>query len=235
MKNKDWKMDPISLFSHELKTPLSSLKLGLSLLEKDFEKHRNLLHLMQIEVEKMIDFITDNLDLRCIQKKRDLFQWEWKNFEPVLSQACSSLKLIAQKENITFHIKESKRKGLFELFMDSSWITCLLNNLLSNAIQFSPKNSQIFIEYGFNDKKAFVCSIKDEGTSFSDNKKIFDLFYKSSLPSKEYLKNTGLGLSIAKAIVEAHKGRIKAFSNPQSQGATFQFTLPQARLIRKSA
>ena len=235
MKNKDWKIDPISLFSHELKTPLSSLKLGLSLLEKDFEKHKDILFLMKEEVEKMIDFIMDNLDLRYIQEKKDLFQWEWKNFEPILSQACSSLKLIAQNENITFHTKNLKGNGSIELFMDSSWIRCLLKNLLSNAVQFSPKNSQIFIEYGCNNNKNFTCSIKDKGTGLSDDENIFDPFYKSSWPSKN-LKNTGLGLSIAKAIVEAHGGRIKAFSSPQAhQGTTFQFTLPQARFIKQSA
>ena len=234
MTDKKWKIDPISLFSHELKTPLSSLKMGLNLLEKDFEKHKDILYLMKDEVEKMIDFITDNLDLRFIQNKKDLFQWEWISFEPILSQACSSLKLMAQEENISFQIKEIEGEN-FELFVDSSWIARLLENLLSNAIQFSPKNSQIFIEYGLDEKKAFFCSIKDEGMGLSDNKKVFDLFYKSPWPSKKNIKNTGLGLSIVKAIVKAHGGNIKAFSKSQTPGTTFYFTLPQARLLKQSA
>jgi len=233
MTDKKWKIDPISLFSHELKTPLSSLKMGLSLLEKDFGRHKNILPLMKDEVGKMIDFVTDNLDLRFIQKKRDLFQKEWKNFRPILSKVCSSLKLITQEENISFQTKETEGEN-FELFIDSSWISRLLENLLSNAIQFSPKNSRIFIEYGLNRKKAFFCSIEDEGTGLSDSRKVFDLFYKSSVPSKKHIKNTGLGLSIAKAIVETHGGGIKAFSKNQ-KGATFYFTIPQVRLLRQSA
>ena len=208
--------------------------MGLNLLEQDFEKHKDILYLMKDEVDKMIDFITDNLDLRFIQKKRDLFQREWKIFKPILSEICSSLKLIVQEENISFQIKEIEGEN-FELFVDSSWIARLLENLLSNAIQFSPKNSQIFIEYGLNEKKAFFCSIKDEGIGLSDNKKVFDLFYKNPCPSKKHIKNTGLGLSIAKAIVEAHGGNIKAFSKNQIQGTIFYFTLPQARMLKQSA
>ena len=235
MKNKNWKIDPISLFSHELKTPLSSLKLGFDLLEKDFEKNKEILQLMKGEVDKMIDLITDHLDLRFIQKKKDLFQWEWKSFEPVLLEVCDSLKLTAQKEHISVHIKKPQSTDGFELFMDSSWISRLLENLLSNAIGFSPKHSQVFIEYGWENNNKFFCSIKDEGPGLSNNEKVFDLFYKKAPSKKKHLKNTGLGLSIAKAIVETHGGHIKAISNTSDQGTTFHFVLPKARLLKQSA
>ncbi len=234
MKEKKWKIDPVSLFSHELKTPLSSLKLGLSLLEKDFQKHKNILCLLQEEVERMIDFVMDNLDLRWIQKKKGLFCREWRSFEPILSQACSSLKLIAQEENISFQIQEGTGEP-FEVFADASWIARLLENLLSNAIQISPKNGKIFIEYGWNEKKAFFCSVRDEGPGFPNNKEIFNLFYKSAAPSKSAVKNTGLGLSIAKAIAEAHGGQIAAVSKAQAKGAEIRFTIPQIRPLRQPA
>ncbi len=234
MKHKHWKIDPISLFSHELKTPLSSLKLGLALLKKDFEKYKDILYLMMDEVDDMIDFITDNLDLRYIEEKKDLFQFEWKSFEPVLSKACSSFRLTAQRENIRFHIDQPKSDN-FELFMDSSWVHCLLKNLLSNAIKFSPKDSYIFMEYSFNNQEGFVFSIKDEGQGISDPDKVFDPFYRNSLPVKKDIKNTGLGLSITKAIVKAHGGEISAFANPHTKGSTFRFTLPSVRTIRQSA
>ena len=228
MKNKKLKIDPISLFSHELKTPLSSLKLGLNLLQRDFQKHKNIIKIMDKELDKMVHFITDNLDLRLIQKKTDLFQWKWGAFETLLFKTCSSLKLIAQEENIQFDIKKPEEK--IELFMDSSWFTCLLNNLLSNAIQYSPKNSKIFIEYFYDSKKGFVFSIQNKEISDFNSKKVFELFYKGA-QYKKGLKNTGLGLAIVKAIVEAHKGEIKAFS--KSQKIRFCFVLPQARLLKK--
>ncbi len=224
-------MDDISLFSHELKTPLSSLKIGLSLLEKDFEKYKHLLYLMKEEVEKMTDFITDNLDLRSIQKKKDLFQWKWSTFEPSLNQACRSLQLIAQKENISFHIKKTAEP--VELFMDSSWMVRLLVNLLSNAIQFSPSKGTVFIEYGLRGQ-VFVCSVRDEGQGIADKKRLFDYFYKTAVEEKKGIKNTGLGLSIARAITIAHGGKLTAFSNPRAKGATFKLLLPRIRRLKRA-
>ena len=224
---KDWKIDPLSLFSHELKTPLSSLKLGLSLLEKDFEKHKKLLPLMQGELEAMIDFITDNLDLRFIQKKKDMFQWEWRSFDSLILKACSSFKLIAQKKDIVFKIERPKHEP--ELFVDVSWMLSLLGNLLSNALKFSPNKGKIFIQYGLDDKKrAFVCSVRDEGPGLKDSKKVFDSCYEG-----QTIKGSGLGLSISKAIIEAHGGSLSASSI--KEGSLFCFVLPKARLIKPSA
>ena len=234
MKDKDWKIDPISLFSHELKTPLSSLQMGLELLEKDFEKYKELLPLIKSELKGIIEFITDNLDLRFIQEKKELLQPEWESFGKVLSKACSSFEFITQKENIRFDIKTDNKLD-FEVFMDSEWIICLLKNLLSNAINFSPKNSTIFIEYGFKDKSSFICSIRDQGPGLDDNQKVFELFYKTAAKPKQGLKNTGLGLSIAKAIVTAQGGQISAFSEFQGKGSVFCFTLPKARILKQTA
>lgn len=233
MKNKKWKVDPISLFSHELKTPLSSLKLGMELLERDFEKHRDMLPLMKGELERLIDFITDNLDLRFIQEKKDLFQWEWREFEPLISQLCDSLNWMAKRERVSLHIKNRSGGPALEILTDVSWMSRLMENLLTNALHFAPENTGVFIEYGLNNEGGFFCSVKDEGPGLSDPEKVFDPFYKSSY-SKENLKNTGLGLSIAKAIVEAHGGSISA-SSGGSKGAVFDFILPKARFSKKSA
>lgn len=239
MKEKKWEIDPVSLFSHELKTPLSSLRIGLSLLEKDLsnpknlQKHKELFQLMQEEVERMIDFIKDNLDLRFIQNKKDLLQWEWINFKTLIPQVCSSLKLIAQAYNIGFDIKE-KSKEDFEVFADPVWIKHVLENLLVNAICFSPNNGKVSIEYGLTEKNSFFCFIRDEGPGLPKNQNVFDLFYKRSSPFKRDLKNTGLGLNIAKEILLAHGGHISAFSEKEKPGAVFHFELPKTRLFKQA-
>lgn len=232
MKNKKWKIDPISLFSHELKTPLSCVKLGLALLEEDFEKHKEVLPLMKGELDRLIDFITDNLDLRIIKQNQDLFQWKWEEFDPLISNTCSSLSRIAQKEKVFFDIQKTSPAPV-ELLMDASWIYRLLENLLSNALRFAPKNTSILIKYGLNDQDQLYCCVQDEGPGISNPEKLFDLFYKTP-SNKKNIKNTGLGLSICKAIVQAHGGQIST-SPKKSKGSVFYFTLPKARLLKQSA
>ena len=229
MKKNNFGLDPISLFSHELKTPLSSLQLALSLLEKDFEKNKNLIPLLKQEVEYLSQFITDNLDLRVLQNKKDLMELKWHLFEPLVEKTCSSLKLLAQKENIEFKIKKPDLE--FEIFMDSSWMFRVLYNLLSNALNFSVSESSIFIEFGLNADHVFYCLVKNTAYKPIDSKKVFDLFYTKDF--KQKVKGTGLGLSLVEAIVQAHDGEIKAYS--KSEDTFFCFTLPKNRPLKRSA
>ena len=229
MKKNSFKLDAISLFSHELKTPLSSLQLGLSLLEKDFNKNKNLIPLLKEELEYLSQFITDNLDLRVLQNKKELLELKWQSFDLLLEKACSSLSLLAQKENINFEIKKPDLE--VEVFIDSSWIFRVLYNLLSNALNFSVSNSSVIIESGLNKNHIFYCSVKNTAYQKIDTKKVFNLFYTKNF--KQKLKGTGLGLSLVKAVVTAHGGQIKA--NSKGREIAFYLTLPKSRLFKKSA
>ena len=229
MKKVNFGLDPLSLFSHELKTPLSSLALGLSLLEKDFEKHKDILPLLKKEVEYLNQFITDNLDLRVLKNQKNILDLKWQLFDPLIEKACSSLSLLAQKESINFKIKKPDLD--LELYMDSSWIICVLYNLLSNALNFSIPESSVTIEYGLNADHVFYCLVKNTSYKAIDTKKVFDLFYTKNF--KQKVKGTGLGLSLSQAIVQAHGGEIKADSN--SEDTFFCFTLPKNRILKKSA
>ena len=229
MKSFKFKIDPISLFSHELKTPLSSLQLALSLLEKDFENNKDLLPLMREELEYLSQFITDNLDLRVLQNKKELFNFKWQSFDLLLEKTCSSLRLLAKKAEIRFDVQNNFHG--WELFIDESWMFRALYNLLSNALNFSSPNSSIVIKFGFNQAKDFYCSVANQTEQSIDTKKVFDVFYTKNF--KQKVKGTGLGLSLVQAIVKAHKGQIKAES--KNQEVLFYFTLPKVRELKKSA
>ena len=229
MNKNPFKIDPISLFSHELKTPLSSLQLGLSLLEKDFDKNKSLIPLLREELDYLSQMITDNLDLRILQNKKKLFEFKWQSFEPLVDRACSSLSLIAQTENLSFDIKKPKLD--IEVFIDSSWLFRVLYNLLSNSLNFSVPNSSIIVEFGLNKEQNFYCSVANTAYKPIDAKKVFDLFYTKSF--KQKIRGTGLGLNLSQAIVKAHKGQITAYSKDRE--TTFYFTLPKARLLKATA
>ena len=229
MKKSFFKVDPLSLFSHELKTPLSSLQLGLSLIEKDFDKNKNLIPLMKEELNYLSQLITDNLDLRVLQNKKDLFERNWRAFEPLVDKVCSSLSLLAQKDNITFDIKKSHLE--YEVFIDDSWMFRVLYNLLSNALNFSLPDSSITVEFGVNQKHNFFCSVKNTAQEPINSKKVFDLFYTKGFDRR--IRGTGVGLSLAQSIVKAHEGQITAYS--KNKETLFCFTLPKARRLKRSA
>ena len=229
MKSPKLKIDPVSLFSHELKTPLSSLQLGLSLLEKDFENNKDLIPLLREELEYLSHFITDNLDLRTLQNKKELFDFKWQSFDLLLEKACSSLNLLAKQAEIRFDVQSNFHDG--ELFIDESWMFRALYNLLSNALNFSKPNSSIVVKFGLNKAKDFYCSVANQTEQSIDTKKVFDLFYTKNF--KQKVKGTGLGLTLVKAIIKAHKGQIKVES--KNQEVLFYFSLPKLRSLKSSA
>lgn len=121
MKIKEWEIDPVSLFSHELKTPLSSLRMGLDLIQSQPKKERQrIVSLMKVETERMIELVCGHLDQRLLkdgqtqteqaQNKRDgkrpeLLRFSWIPWEAAVSQALAAAKLAAEEKGLFFQVK----------------------------------------------------------------------------------------------------------------------------------
>ena len=108
MKIKDLEVDPISLFSHELKTPLSSLRMGLGMIQSDpQEDHQHILRLMGEEVERMIELVCGHLDKRLLlegtekEGKKELLSFSWVSWEDVVSRALGASLLAAERKGIS--------------------------------------------------------------------------------------------------------------------------------------
>ena len=230
-----WNPDPLSLFSHELKTPLSTLKMGLDLLKKNpaAPKNKKTLQLMEEELNWLIAFIENQLDFKLLKEKKDLLKQEWSCWKPSLSSALRSCRLNARGKNILFQVNGNEEmSGLadFEVFMDPEWMTQALKNLLFNALRFAPENSRIFIDYRLLPEGELECSVTDEGQGFSekDQSRLFEMFYTGEEPRGR--ERAGLGLAIVKTIVEAHGGSVKAFSSKETgKGASFRVQIPKVR------
>ncbi len=227
MKNKKLKIEPISLFSHELKTPLSSLKLAVHLLEKNCksEKDKKIIQLMHDEIDQMIHFICNHLDLKILKEKKEFLNLEWHSWNKIVSKVLKTFQLMTQEKNITFKVNSNSE---FEAFIDSTWMTQALKNLLSNAIKFSPENSEILIDYNLKDT-GFECSVVNQ----KEEKNLENFFPKSEKTSQFLLKNTGFGLTITKMIIENHGGSLSVHSNEKK--IKFSFFIPKAQLIKQSA
>ena len=231
-------MDPLSLFSHELKTPVSSLKLALDLIRKEQtspQDKQELLHLMDKEINRMMFFISNTLDLRLLQKKEDLMKFEWEFWGDTIEQSIKPFELASREKGIRWKI-ESLSEDV-EVFMDSLWIKQVLNNLISNAFNHSPSHSMIYISSYITPSGSFRVSIKDEGKGVSaeEKKRLFEAFYKKQPENRGFFKNTGLGLAIAHAIIEKHQGALNILSSGEEQGSLFYFELPKIRQAKKTA
>lgn len=251
MNNKKLHLDPIALFSHELKSPLSALKIGLEIVLQNPEskKNKKTLRLMAEELNNILHFINSQLDLKLIEEKKDLLEFKWRSWKSALLKALISCRLPADEKNIVFKINsqfipqiaesslerlQSLLKGQkdFEVFMDAAWVSQVLSNFLSNSFKFSPQGGTVFIDYRLCPVKGLQCSLMDEGKGFAekDSSRLFEAFYKGSGTG------AGLGLALVKALIESHGGSVGAFSSREnSRGAVFSFWIPKAREMQKKA
>ncbi len=145
----------------------------------------------------------------------------------VIGEAIAGLDAWAKTKSIT--LEKIIGEGIPEVNMDPQRIGQVLNNLIGNAIKFTPGNGTITIEASLksSDRNNVLVSVKDTGPGIpkEDLSKVFDRFYQTGERNLTDISGTGVGLSIAKEIIELHNGKIWAESGG-AQGAKFVFTLP---------
>lgn len=217
-------LDLLSLVSHELKTPLATLKLNVQILQKQHLKKNKMINMMEQEIEWMIKFISDTLDVKQADNKISL-NLKWHNWDQEIKNIESYLKTKLNLTNPIIHIQKQDLK--IKVYIDSFYIKQVFLNLVLNAIEHSPKNSKIEIFYKqIQNNKLQIC-IVDEGCGIDlkDINKIFDPFYKNRNKTNSVIKGSGLGLTIVKKILEAHGENIYVSNNPNNKGTNFNFTL----------
>jgi PAS domain S-box-containing protein len=222
------KTDFIATISHELKTPLTSIMMGLSLLtDKKIgntnEKQEKILDTIKEDGENLSSLVNDLLQLSKIESDKAIFNIEKCSIIGIIENCINRFynQAAAKEVNLYYDAKEKLPKVL----ADSEKITWTLNNLVSNALKYINAGDEIFIKAFVRDKKMFI-SVSDTGIGISPEyqKKIFDKFVQVKGQDSE-IRGTGLGLAISKEIVEAHGGQIWCESK-LDVGSTFTFTLP---------
>ena len=220
--------DFIATISHEFKTPLTSIMMGVGLiLEKNVgiinEKQEEMLETIKEEAEKLTDLVSDLLKLSKIQSDQAVY--DIKTY-PIIKIARECVKnYLVQAKNSGIALYNSIEEDLPDVVVDEAKITWVLNNLVSNALKYTNSGGEIVIG-AFIDGEKMKVFVKDNGTGIPRqyHKKIFEKFVKISAYDTEFL-SSGIGLSIAKGIVEAHGGTIYCESEV-NKGSTFTFTLP---------
>jgi signal transduction histidine kinase len=226
------KAEFISITTHQLRTPLSSLKWSLNLLmdgklcEVD-KRQKEYLDIMQISNERMIKLVNDLLDVSRIEQGRFEMQPQKLSLVDMLQSLVLETSPIAQSKKLLLNVE--KENVVSQAWADPDKLRMVAQNLLDNAIKYSEENGKINIK--ISQKGKFLkCEVRDSGVGIPTNQQaqIFQKFFRSENAKKYQTEGTGLGLFIAKAFTEATGGKI-GFESKENQGSTFWFTVPIAK------
>lgn len=213
--------------SHELRTPLTTMRSYLEALAEgawqDNEIAPRFLEVTQEETERMIRLVNDLLQLSKMDSKDYRMNTDWINFTSLFNRVIDRFDL-SKSQNVSFKRLLVEEAVFVEIDQDK--ITQVLDNIISNALKYSPEGGQVTFTTSYKDEFLLI-SVKDEGMGIPRDKveKIFERFYRVDKARTRQLGGTGLGLAIAREMVEAHGGRIWAESE-EGKGTTIYFTLP---------
>jgi two-component system sensor histidine kinase VicK len=216
--------------SHELRTPLTTMKSYLEALAEgaveDHELAHKFLNVTQNETERMIRLVNDLLQLSKFDARNSDFHIEVTNYVTFIEDIIDRFEM-SKTQNITF-IRKLPKKPIY-IYMDQDKMTQVVDNIISNAIKYSPQGGTITIKVVMKGRH-IITGIKDQGVGIPKENlsKIFERFYRVDRARSRKLGGTGLGLAIAKEIISAHGGEIWADSE-WTKGTTIYFTLPMTR------
>jgi len=216
----------ISMASHELKTPVTSLKgfthvLQFRLAKQGDQQVLHFLSRMDAQLNKLTKLITDLLVLSRMQVGQPAFQRETVNLDGLLAEIVENV-----QATTTTHAIIVEGKTGAHIVGDKDRLGQVFINLLTNAIKYSPHADKVIVRLRREQNQAVV-SVQDFGIGVEEayHQKIFERFYQVSDPEEPTFPGLGIGLYISKEILDRHAGRITLKSR-RGEGATFSVTLP---------
>ncbi len=234
------KSEFVSMVSHELKTPMTSVggytDLMLTGMTGDLtDQQRNFLETISANIKRMGQLIQDLTDISRIETKHLRVELAPVSFTNVISDTLQIVRGPCDGKSINLHLDLPTDLPL--VLGDKERLVQVTTNLLSNACKYSPPATDVYLRVKMDDLPPkpdqpeipmVVCSVQDKGYGISeeDQKQLFTKFFRAEDPNIRKATGTGLGLSITKGIVELHNGRIWVESQ-LGQGTTFHFAIPQ--------
>ncbi|MBI3087683.1 MAG: hypothetical protein HYY91_02170 [Candidatus Omnitrophica bacterium] len=222
------KSDFVSAVSHELRTPLAAIKGYASLLRSgQFGELAKPQAERLAKIEKHTDLLTqlinNLLDIARIESGRVTMESRPIEAEELMATVVEMIKPQVDAKRIAL---KTRLDGVRQLVGDPTHLPRVFMNLLSNAVKYTPEGGSIAVHLERAGGQV-IASVQDSGCGISPEElpKLFQEFYRSGNPINEQVRGTGLGLALAKRIVEAHHGRITVTSHV-GKGTTFTFTLP---------
>jgi two-component system, OmpR family, phosphate regulon sensor histidine kinase PhoR len=231
--------DFLANISHELRTPITSVRLLAETLEEvidtDPDNAQQFVEKIEKEAQYLADIVSELMELSRIESGQLPMTIEPVEADQLVHEVLARMLPQAQRHRV--HLSTDIQQGNHLVTADSKLVTRVLTNLVHNAIKFTPSGGRIVLGTAhLPDQQMQKFFVHDTGIGIpeEDLPRIFERFYKVSRSrSKDGFTGTGgggsgLGLAIARQVIEAHGGKIKAESTPGS-GSTFTFTLPLVR------
>lgn len=219
----------LGIAAHDLKSPLSGIILAIDMLERynermTQEQRAKKLQDVRHTAQRMTAIITNLLDINAIETGKFNFALTTFNFNDAIKKTIEDYEERASVKNIHLHFSAEKETCF--VFADPNATQEILDNLISNAVKYSPHNKNVFVRV--QDKNSKIrCEVQDEGPGLSDEdkQKLFGKFTRLSAKPTGGEHSTGLGLSIVKKLAETMNGAVFCESE-LGQGATFIVELP---------
>ena len=229
-KVESLKTEFVSIAAHQLRTPLSSIKWALKMfLDGDLgritKEQKKFVKKTYESNERMIGLINDLLNVTKIEEGRYLYSLAPTQLESVAQFVINSYKEEAAVKKIKLEFKKPANK-LPLIAIDVEKMRLAVQNLIDNAVKYTKEGGLVAISLRLADKR-IEFSIKDSGVGIPANQqeRVFTKFFRAANVVRLETDGSGLGLFIAKNIIEAHGGKIW-FESMEGKGATFFFTLP---------
>ena len=225
--------DLIAWTSHDLRTPLASLRLVIEALvdgvAADEDTQRRYLQTAQREIRNLSDLIDDLFELSQLESGHVELHLQRSSLGDLLSDTLGALRPVARRREVQLEGEVSS--GVDPVLIDPEKIQRVLYNLVSNAIRHTPAGGQVRLGAAASGPGQVRVTVSDsgEGIAAADLPQVFERFWRGERArtrDQDGERGAGLGLAIARGLVEAHRGRIEVRSRP-GEGAQFSFTLPR--------
>ena len=224
----DVRRDFVANISHELKTPIGAVGLlaeALVSASDDAEQVKRFAKRLTKESERLARITQEIIELSRLQAADALAKPELVDIDHVVAVAIDQNRVVADSHKV--HLASGGDAGA-EVYGDETLLVTALHNLISNAIQYSPKGSRVGI--GVSHKDGIVeIAVTDQGVGIpdEDQDRVFERFFRTDPARSRNTGGSGLGLSIVKHVVQNHGGDIRVWSQP-GHGSTFTIRLPEA-------
>jgi PAS domain S-box-containing protein len=217
----------LGIASHELKTPLTSLKLYSQFLEKNLRKQQDdnnatVALKMDEQINKLNNLINDLLDVTKIQNGKIILNHSEFNFDELVNE------VVDEQQMSTSQKISLETEGIGNIYGDRNRISQVMSNLINNAIKYSPESDRILITTKLLENNNVFFSVKDFGIGIPEDKKdrVFEQYYRVSGSKEHTFPGLGLGLYISSEIIKRSGGRIFV-NTTEGKGSDFCFEIPK--------